>query len=224
MAIKERIIQIKERYGLNFSQIVLENAYEWAKKEAKKQSLEKVETFISAKIESTKLCNGIVSLSGKDEIEASDFELVQFQTSSPYATENITEHISSLNLNNPNGFSIINLDDTYPKDPYQKIQLIYYRASRPWPEIKSDFLLLEERLLIWRLFDTLEVYKLQHGLTNKSLNGVSLDFNQQGIREYKQQLMNDIQNLRLKILPFSKCQYNSGKGGLIHSVLIPKSY
>jgi len=221
----ERIQQIKRTYGLSYDNYVLSAAYTWAKNETLKNGFEKVVTSTTIRKDNIKICNNVVDANRDGTVNSSDFVVKQYMTSSPYTVEDITENIDSITLDHPDGFGIITFDDTYPQDGFQKLTIEYYRASKPYSEAKADIELLEDYYTLYRLFDILEPHKLQHGMSSKELNGVSLSFDQNGIEKVKENLSYNIQNQKLKVLPFTKCQYNNkGAGGLFKSVLISKGY
>ncbi len=222
---EERIQQIRKTYGLDYDNYVLSSAYTWAKNETRKNGFERVITVTNECKDNIKICSNVVDTNRDGVVDGSDFVVKQYMTNSPYTVEDITDNIDTIMLDHPDGFGLVTFDGVYPEEGFNKLMIEYYVACKPYEEIKPDVELLEEYYTLYRLFDILEPYKLQHGMSSKELNGVTLSFDQAGIEKVKQTLIYNIQTQKMKILPFTKCQYNNkGTGGLFKSVLINKGY
>ena len=222
---EERIQQIKKLYGLDYDYYTLSSALNWARDQTKNNAFENVITEKGSISDNIKICSYVVDVTNDGVVDVNDFKVLQYTTNSPYNSEDITSNIVSIQLDNPNGFGVITFDGEYPEPNFNKLKIEYCRASKPYNMVKQDIMLLEEYYVLYRLFDVLEPHKLQHGMTSKSLNGVNIDFNQESVTQIMTKLKTKIQNQKLKIYPFTKCEFNThGKGGLTRSVLIPKSY
>ena len=221
--VNNRIKQIKTTYGLNYEHYILKKALEYARKEVSKNGYQSVKTDTGAKKAQHKICKNVMDINNDGIVNEDDFNVYQYMKTSPYTVEDLNAHITSINLDNPT-ISFITLDADYPSDGYT-LRIEYYIGSSNKDDIQSYIDKLEVWYVLQYLFENLEPFKLQHDMSTKDINGISVTFDQQGIRDFQKQIDNKLMYYKMKVLPFSKCEYNNaGTGGLFGNVLIPKSY
>jgi hypothetical protein len=217
-----RIKQIKESYGLNFDNYIMTDALTYARKELN-NSFENVKNDVNSKSTTVKICHNVMDSNFDSVVDENDFTIFQYMRQSPYTVEDLSSHIESVSLTNPM-VAYITLDDEYPDTNYT-LRVEYKIGSKSHAELKPFIDKLEEWYVFKYLFENLDIYKLQHGMTSKDINGVNVTYDLNGITEFQKKIQNQIAYYKLKILPFTKCQYNNvGVGGLFSNVLIPKSY
>jgi len=219
-----RLSQIKQKYGLNFSQYVLEEALRIGRDVMRNNAYEFVQNDIKGAPKTEILIDRNVGDSNYDGIvDEADFNVYQYLPTSPYTVENLNSQIDSIDLDNPKQSRLI-LKEAFPDNGYI-LRVEYYNSRRPHDESVDILRVLEEKYMLLHLFENLEPYKLQHGMSSKDINGLKVDFDQNAINTYRQSLKTQIVNWRLKIVPLSKSQYNnSGNGGIIKSVQMSKMY
>ena len=132
-------------------------------------------------------------------IDEDDLYLFEYQKESPYAINNLSTHIESITFNHPKGFTIIEMDGSYPSDSSYKMQIQYYKGLQTFSYLNNDIKYLEELFTIFHLFDILPIYKLQHGVTKRDINGVKVEFNQEALNILKKDLMERITYQKSKI-------------------------
>ena len=218
-----RIEQIKAKYGLSFNMSMLKEEYRIARNNVKNNILENVKYDIKQKLTIIPINTTIVDSNDDNVVDESDVDVYQYLNTSPYTVEDLNSHVVSVNTDNPRQ-ATITLDGEYPDNGYT-LRVEYLNSRRNQTESAELVDRLEEKYMLLRLYEDLEPYKLQHGMTTKDINGLNITYDQAAIQEMKKALKLQIVNLKLKIAPLTKSQYNNaGAGGLMKSVTLSKGY
>jgi len=222
--IDTRLEQIKKKYGLNFSQYVLEEALRIGQAAVLNNAHEFVQNDTKGSPKTEILIDSTVADWNHDGVvDEADFNVYQYLPTSPYTVENLNSQIDSVDLDNPRQARLI-LKAPFPDNGYI-LRVEYYNARRPYDKSTNTLDVLEEKYMLLHLFENLEPYKLQHGMSSKDINGLKIDFDQNAISTYRASLKTQIASRRLRVVPFSKSKYNNaGKGGIMKSVQLSKMY
>jgi len=221
--VTSRIEQIKKKFGLNFEMYILEDNYRIARNSVKNNVLEKVKYDVKSKLSEIPCDTTVIDLNDDNVIDESDFNVYQYLTASPYTVEDLNSHITSISVDSPIK-GIITLDATFPDDGYI-LRVEYYNGRRTQSASKELIERVEEKYLLLLLFENLEPYKLQHGMSTKDINGLNVTFDQVAIENMRKSLKNQIVGLKLKLAPLEKSAYNNaGTGGLAQSITLSKLY
>jgi len=207
-----RISQIKLKYGLDYDYYVMKEALNDARKKVLNYALINEENIYSSKDTEFKLENYTMDSTFSYDLDNSDISVIQYQTESPYNEEDLSSEISSIKFNHPSGYTIVTLNNEYPEDTY-KLKISYYRGAKTYSDIIENIRLLEEYYTIYYLFSNLPIYKLQRGLSSRTINGITVDFDQQGVKDVLEQLQRMINREIIQVKPFKS-----------QSVLISKEY
>jgi len=221
--VDNRIKQIKTAYGLTYSYYVMKDALDYARVELK-SAYENVINDVSSASTTVKICHNVMDTDNDGEITVDDFNVFQYMKKTPYTVEDLNTHVSSISLTNPY-VALLTLDAEYPSTNYT-LRLEYSVGRKSYADLTSYIEKLEEWFVFKYLFQNLDIYKLQHGITSKDINGIAVVYDAQGISDFQKKILDNITYYSMKVSPITKCVYNNkGKGGeLIRSVLIPKSY
>ena len=218
-----RIKQIKKVYGLSYEYYVMKEALDYARVEVKNNAFENVINDITSNSATIKICHNVMDNNFDGSIDENDFNVFQYMKATPYTVEDLNAHIVSISQDNPS-VAILTLDAAYPDSGYV-LRAEYNVGSDSQANLQKYINKLEEWYVIKYLFENLDVYKLQHGMTTKDINGISIVYDQEGISTFQKKIIDNITYYLMKTKPFNKCKYNNkGTGGLIRSILIPKSY
>lgn len=207
-----RIMQIKRTKGLAFEYFLMSQALNYSRNEIKQN------VFLESKKEITRKSNEILiddliaDANFDESVDELDIEVIQYQDKSPYQVQNLNSNIVQFIPNHPNGRSIIILDDEYPQDTF-KLEVNYYSIEANITKSKPRIRELEEDYVMLYLIDNVEANKLQRGITDKTLLGESIRFDQASLENYRKRLDMKIQKNTMKLRPF-----------MTGSVLIPKTY
>lgn len=196
---ESNISRIKKKYGFVYTYEVMADAWSYAKSSILNKGFYKTVIITNQKSDEFLLDNYMGDASLDGVVDENDITIREYQENSPYTINDLTNNIDSLVVDHPNGFSILTMDNTYPTDSTYTLEITYYRALDTYSQIKSSVVLLEELFFIQYLFMTLEPYKLQQGMTTKTINGVDITFDQNAIHEYQKKLQNQINALVLNI-------------------------
>ena len=219
----DRIEQVKQKYGLSYNYYILKEALSFAQKEVNKTAFENVIQDTRHKNTEIEICHNVMDTNFDGVIDANDINIFQYLTQSPYTVEDLNGNISSITLDNPYK-AFVTMDTEYPDDNYV-LRVEYKRGNKEHTEIAEYIDKLEEWYIIKYLFENLDVYKLQHGMTSKNINGIDVTFDTQGITDFQKKIQQHISYYIMKTLPYAKCRFNNkGSGGLLKSVLVSKSY
>lgn len=211
----DRINQIKLKYGLDFDYYTMREALNYAQSQLLNNGYEYVEKIIDT-LDSNHcflIENYVMDKNFDEVVDDDDIYLFEYQSESPYTINNLSSHISNITFNHPKGMTIVQMDGTYPSDSSYKMQIQYYKGLQSFSYLNNDIKYLEELYAIYHLFDVLPIYKLQHGITKRNINGINVEFNHDSIRT----LMVD---LRDKIL----YQISKIRSLSIKPVIINKNY
>ena len=220
----DRINQIKQRYGLGFDYYTMKTALDYARTQIKGNTIkhEKGSGMITDKNNSLELCNYVMDANGDGSVDASDITIYEYLKVFPFTVNNLQSNISSLILETPIGKSYIVMDAKYPSEGFT-LGLEYYRGVKPYVDALPIIDKAEEYYVLYRLFTTMEINKLQRGITNRGINGVDIVFDKDSIDSFLQILRNWIATENLRLIPFNSCLNNSGSS-VTKSVLINKGY
>jgi len=220
----DRINNIKQKYGFTYSYYQIKSALDYARTQTKTNSFNKEEGY-GMRTDGNNVitvCNYIMDVDNDGSVTAADIEIKQVLESYPYTVTDLSSHISNIVLEHPTGKSFIVMDGKYPEEGF-KLNLIYYRARKPYIESLPIIDRIEDFYVIYYLFSTLEINKLQRGMTSRSINGVEITFNKESIDSFLITLRNWIANENLKLKPSNTC-LNRTKNSLFRSVQINKGY
>ena len=209
----ERVLQIKQLYGLNYEYFIMKQALEYAHTEIRDKAFKEEKVTFAGQKQELEIDNYVGDRNLDGELTVDDVQLYQYQYKSPYGYEEKNNSIDNIVFNHPSGKTIIQLNETLPTDTSWTLELKYSKSDKPLDEIKTRIERLEEYLVIYYLFTTLSVYKLQEGMTSKNLMGVDISFDKNSIDEFIKQLRNKIQFEYFETAPTS-----------MTSVKIPKTY
>lgn len=220
-----RIAQIKAKYGLGYSDSVVSYALLLARKFMTDNIFENVEQIINQKATTFKLCNYVMDSNFDYTVDEDDIDVIEYMDNEPYTINDLNSNISSVTLNHPAGFSLLTMDGEYPSSGDYKLKISYLRGSNSYDKNEDNILRVEELLTIYYIFGTVEISALQRGLPNRSINDVTIQFDQRGIADYRKSLMTEINNLKAALIPFEACEYNyNSNSPIFRSVLINKGY
>ena len=201
-----RVDEIKTKYGLTFDSGILTRAFVYAKQQMKNNAyISHTENPVVDNNNIFKIDNYLVDANSDGFINKFDIEVKQYMRDYPYTEQDLTNNVVSIMYNHPIGKTIITMDDEYPTTSYT-FEVGYYNCSKSYANSKENIEYTEELYMIFHLFDVLEPYKLQKGIPNKTINGVSIEFDRDGIAQYKLQLFHQINN---EIIKFRKINFRN---------------
>lgn len=217
---EDRINQIKKKYSLNFDYYSMREAFNYAQSQILNVGYE----FIDKRVDTldTNNCflieNYVMDKNFDEVINKDDVYVYEFQKHTPFNINNLSDHIESITFNHPGGKTIVKMDDKYPSDSSYTLQIQYYRGLKDFSYVYNDVKYLEELFTLYHLFDMLPIYKLQHGITKRDLNGVKIEFNHEAINVLKEDLrqrilyqISKIRSLSIKPVMINK-DYGLNKG------------
>ncbi len=196
-----RIEQIKKKYGLTFDYYTMRTALNFAHK----QMLSYAYVFEELTIPQTDsndqilIENYVMDSDFDNSVTSADIDVFEYQKESPYDTNDLTANVSAVTFNHPNGKTILTMDGAYPTDSTYTLMVKYYRGIDTFSNLNQDIMYLEEMFVLLHLFSILSPYKLQYGITRRSINGVKVEFNFEAIQEFKSKLNIDINQVKLRI-------------------------
>jgi len=207
----EEIKDIIRSLQINFKTDIIVNALDYANKEILKNAFitEKVE--IKNGKEEHKIDNFVMSKQFNSLVDKNDIKIYQYMTQTPYTVEDLFDEVSSINFSHPIGKTIINLSSQYPESGYV-LMIEYYRGSKSWIDLSVYIKRLKELYFMLYLFENLDIYQLQRGITTKSLNGVDISYNKDAIEKLKKDIRNQIFKNILKTRPIQIKSVNINKG------------
>lgn len=209
-----RLAQIKTLYGLSFDDYILNEALTYSHTEMIKNA------FYSQKIENVKtdnnnmiaIANYVMDSDLDGTVDKTDITIYEYTTTPPLVKTDLADNISSVTFDYPDGKTHITMDDSYPS-ANNRLVVEYKQGSSKYDDLRSDIRKLEETYVLYYLFSVLEPYKLQQGMTEKTLNGVTLRYDKDSIDKLKRDLFSRIKTYQFKIQPLK-----------LNSVLINKGY
>jgi hypothetical protein len=195
-----RIEQIKKKYGLEYDYYALNEAYNWAHKQILNNAFQYRRYPFTAKNTLFKIENYVMDANFDYIINKNDLIVYQYTKVAPYTKTDLLAHVSSVNFDYPTGMTYITMDAEYPTDGYTMV-VEYYQGFEKFTDALENIQQVEEMYLLYHLFDVLEPYMLQRGMPDRSINGVDLKFDREGINAYKLKLWKDIMVVIMKIRP-----------------------
>jgi len=216
MADIDRINEIKDEFHLNFLNNDMEIALQWARKQIKETAYQEDKRFYHTDGNNQILIDNHVANQRFDfdpdyDLTQADIEILESQHSFPYATTDLQANISSVVFDHPMGKTIITMDQKYPTSTY-KLQVTYYRLLEEWSKAVDTVKRIESLYVVYYLFENLDVYKLQRGITTRSINGINIAYDKQSMDIFKTQLYNQIYNEIMLIKPFELENITINKG------------
>lgn len=183
--------------GISITQTVVEEALEYAKREILNKFFKKkiyvtknsdtVHYLISDNLSVPYLPFYLADGDGSGSVTTDDISVYTLNTST-YVETSKTANISSLNVK----YGVLTLDTSLPTGD-DELRVEYYVAK--YPDDKILYVLRKISKLfaaVW-LFENVPFEKLQKGISNWTLNGVSVTFDRQAmseaIKESKQELL-----------------------------------
>ena len=82
------------------------------------------------------------------------------------------------------------------------MKITYSRILDKYSVLKPTIYLIQEKFFIQYIFNAMEPYKLQQGMTTKTINGIDITYDQSAIREFQKKLNAEIDMLILNIRGF----------------------
>jgi len=196
------ISRIKQKYGFTYPYDILSAAWEYAKTNTLNKGFFEENITINSPTDLILIDNYVADRNFDNIVDKTDIKIIEYQSNPPYDVIDVSTNISSFVADHPTGKSIIHLSTKTPSDPSFTTKLTYSRMIDAFDNLKPSILALQERFFIQYLFSTLEPYKLQQGMTSKSLNGVDITFDQSAIRDYQHKLTDEISAFILNIQGF----------------------
>lgn len=208
----ERINQIKDKYGLEYDELAMKSAFNWAHKQMLNNAFVDMEEDYKSAKDEFKIDNFVMDKNFDGVIDKNDIEIKEFMTKTPYTVNDLSSNILSVIFDHPSGKTIISMDAEYPSDGAFTVRINYKRADESYSDAIENIRRVEELYTLYHIFDKLEPYKLQRGLPSRSINGVTIDFDQDGIDRYKKKLFSEILNEIMKFRPIASRNVLVGKG------------
>ena len=190
----DRIGQIKLKYGLDFDYYTMREALNYGQSQLLNIGYEFVDKYVD-NLDSNNcflIDNYVMDKNFDEKVDEDDIYLFEYLTESPYTINELGANIASITFNHPGGFTVIEMDASYPSASSYKMRVQYYKGLETFSYLNNDIRYLEELLAIFHLFDILPIYKLQHGITKRDINGVKIEFDQKGISTFMKDLRNKI--------------------------------
>ena len=191
---EDRVSQIKQKYGFSFDNYTLNDALNYARSQLLNIGYQYIEKTISGT--DTNDCflieNYVMDKDFSGVVDVDDLVLFEYMNESPYTINDLTANISSVTFNHPKGYTIVEMDGTYPSSSSYKMEIQYYKGLQTYSYLFNDIKFLEELLMIYHLFDVLPIYKLQHGIKKREINGIKVEFNDEAIYTLKKDLRTKI--------------------------------
>lgn len=222
---EDRVADIKTKYGFGYEYSLINEAYNWARKQIKENIFLKEEGTIQTDANNRiKIANYVMDSNGDGTVDKTDIEIEEYTTSPPYSTTDLSSNIDSTIFDYPTGYTYIVMDDSYPSSG-SKLKITYYRSAMPYTDAKTYIELVEEYYVFYYLLNSLTLNKLQRGMPNKSINGLTLEFSQEGVKQAKDTIHALVQSESFRLLPTSRYFTENNRGeSLFYSVGISKRY
>lgn len=219
--------EIKGLYGLGFTNDILDKALEYANDNLKRNA-----TY-------NEKGNNIVT-DGNNVITVKEYVFHKDLTTTPTNTNfriyeqgteypfTITERNANINqvVYADNGNVYIEMDGSYPAAG-NNLKIQYYHTGKDMSDSSNlnIYKNLQEYFFLLYLFRNLQPHQLQRGITNKSINGVNINFDKQSIDEFIKNLRIWIKEYSFNLLPSEKT-FDDGFGSKsgFYSIGISKKY
>lgn len=219
-----RISEIKTKYGLAFTNKILSDALRFANN----QMLRNV--CVNDKGDNIRTIeNNVIRFKNypyhKDltvTTTVDNFEVYERDLSFPFTKHDLKPNVVNT-LFPGNGYGYLVFDGQYPSTGREFV-VQYYQTLGDLrdEEVLFDYKTLQEYYVLLYLFRNMSVHQLQRGITDNSVNGVSIRFDKSSVDDFVKQLRSWIQELILRYYPLSSTF--SGESTLFHSVSISKRY
>lgn len=213
----DRINQIKTKYGLEFDHYTLVNAYNYSHSQLLNCGYEYVDKTIENLDDNNcfLIDNYAMDANFDGKVDIDDIEIIEYQKNSPYNINNLNDNVDEIKFNHPGGKIIVQMDAKYPSEGSYKIRVRYYKGLQSYSYLINDINYLEELYMIFHLFEIMPIYKLQHGITKRDINGVKVEFNKEAIDAFKDDLRKQItyQVSKIRSLNIKPVIINKDYGG-----------
>ena len=218
----DTINKIKTKYGLNYTYNVLRDAVNYAKKRLLHDTLleEDIHNLHTDNNNIIEVSNYVTDSNFDGVVDENDITIKEYQNNSPYSINDLSSNVSSVNFDHPSGKTIIEMDGKYPTTGYT-LQVKYYRISKKYEDALPVIDRIRDYYIFIYLFENLEIYKLQEGLSSKSINGVTIDFDKQSINEIISKFYRNIIVEKTNITPL---ETHRGNGHGMYNIKIGKGY
>ena len=207
-----RINQIKTKYGLEYDEYSMLAAISWSHKQMKNNAFIAEEKDFKSKKDEFIIENYVMDNNFDNIVNKDDIDIIEFMSKTPYTVKDLKANISNIIFNHPSGNTIIQMDNKYPSGDGYAVRISYHRAVESHEKAIENIKRVEELYVIYHLFDILEPYKLQKGLPSRTINGVSIDFDRDGVDLFKKKLFMEINNEIMKFRPFKARSVLMNKG------------
>jgi hypothetical protein len=204
----DRIEQIKEKYGFKFDYQTLNTAFNFAHSQMLNIGYEYIDRVLNTTDSNDcfTIDNYVMDKNFDGLVDEDDIVIFEYMNETPYTINDLATHVTGVTFNHPNGLAIIQMDGSYPSSSGYKVRVQYYKGIETYSYLINDIHFLEELLMTYHLFDILPIYKLQHGISKRDLNGVKIEYDDEAIKLLKE-------DLRIKILnQISKIRNLDGRG------------
>jgi len=200
-----RIEQIKIKYGFKFDNYTLNEALTYAHAQILNIGYEYKDMILNGTDTNDCLLinNYVMDKNFDGAVDADDITIFEYMNQTPYTINDLSSNVSSVTFNHPMGKTIIQMDDTYPSSGSFKVRVQYYKGLETYSYLISDIQFLEELLMTYHLFDVLPIYKLQHGISKREINGHKIEYNAEAVTTLKLDLRKKIINQISKIRSLS---------------------
>lgn len=218
----DTVDKVKRKYGLNYSYNVLRDAVNYAQDRLLQDTLlrEEVDYAHTDANNNIEIPNYVCDSNHDGVVDEDDIIVKEYQNNSPYSINDLSSNIVSVTFDHPNGKTIIHMDDKYPTNGYTMF-VEYYRISKKYSDALSVLDRIRDYYIFIYLFENLSVYKLQQGLSSKSINGVNIDFDKQSVDDMLNSFYRKIRFEKVNISPLEKSD-DSGNG--FYNIRIRKGY
>ena len=194
--------EIKGKYGFVYDDDTCNLAFEYAKLNLLNEGYyQEVKEFHSPSTQFI-IPNFVADRDFSDIVDKNDITVEQYQKVAPYGYADISSNITTVTFSHPSGNTIVNMSTTYPTDATYTVKISYCRVISKYTTLIPYINQLLDLYFIEYLFKTLDPYKLQQGMTTKTLNGVDITYDAEAISKYQKKLKSQITELIINLQGF----------------------